>query len=153
VTDGRPRPSAASATGADDGARAEGGHPPEGTPRAPTGPLDGEEIREASATRCARRGVGADHGHGAGRRRLLFNTNVLVIPFAQRRAGSGRGGFGLLMATLGAGAVVGAVALAALGPRAAIRHRAGRARAGALRVHRAPGGGAQRAGGGARAVS
>jgi len=46
---------------------------------------------------------------------FLFNYNVLVPLFARDVLSQGARGFGLLMATLGAGAVVGAVALAALG--------------------------------------
>src|SRR5207244_118176 len=46
---------------------------------------------------------------------FLFNYTVLVPLFARDVLGQGARGFGLLMATLGAGAVAGAVALAALG--------------------------------------
>src|SRR6267378_2127966 len=86
----------------------------EGTPRAPTGRSMGEEIREGIryAVRTPRVALTMAMVLAVGG--FLFNYNVLVPLFARDVLGQGAGGFGLLMATLGAGAVVGAVALAAV---------------------------------------
>ena len=87
----------------------------EGTPRAPTGRSMGEEIREGIryAVRTPRVALTMAMVLAVGG--FLFNYNVLVPLFARDVLGQGARGFGLLMATLGAGAVVGAVALAVLG--------------------------------------
>jgi len=87
----------------------------EGMPRAPTGRSMGEEIREGIryAVRTPRVALTMAMVLAVGG--FLFNYNVLVPLFARDVLGQGARGFGLLMATLGAGAVIGAVALAALG--------------------------------------
>jgi MFS family permease len=87
----------------------------EGTPRAPTGRSMGEEIREGIRYAVRTPRVALTMAMVLAVSGFLFNYNVLVPLFARDVLGQGARGFGLLMATLGAGAVVGAVALAALG--------------------------------------
>src|SRR5882762_2767637 len=123
----------------------------EGTPRA-HGPLDGRGDPRGHPLRGAHAARGADHGHGAGRRRLPLQLQRAGAALRTRRAGSGRRRLRPADGHPRRGRRRRRRRAGGAGPRAAIRHRAGRARAGALRVHRAPGGAAQRAGGGARAV-
>src|SRR5437870_9385294 len=87
----------------------------EGTPRAPTGRSMGEEIREGVRYAVRTPRVALTMAMVLAVSGFLFNYNVLVPLFARDVLSQGARGFGLLMATLGAGAVVGAVALAALG--------------------------------------
>jgi len=87
----------------------------DGAPRAPTGRSMAEAIREGLryATRTPR--VTLTLAMVLVVSGFLFNYNVLVPLFARDVLGQDARGFGLLMATLGVGAVAGGVTLAALG--------------------------------------
>jgi predicted MFS family arabinose efflux permease len=87
----------------------------EGMPRAVRGRSMREEIREGVryATRTPR--VTLTLAMVLAVNTFLFNYNVLVPLLARDVLGQGARGFGLLMATLGIGAVAGGVTLAALG--------------------------------------
>jgi predicted MFS family arabinose efflux permease len=87
----------------------------EGTPRAPTGRSMGEDIREGVRFALRTPRVTLTMAMVLAVSGFLFNNNVLVPLFARDVLGQGARGFGLLMATLGAGAVAGGVTLAVFG--------------------------------------
>jgi predicted MFS family arabinose efflux permease len=87
----------------------------EGLPRAPAGRSMTEDIREGVRYALRTPRVTLTMAMVFVVSGFLFNNTVLVPLFARDVLGQGVRGFGLLMATLGVGAVAGAVTLAALG--------------------------------------
>src|SRR2546427_3583888 len=86
-----------------------------GAPRAPTGRTMGEEIREGVRYALRTPRVALTMAMVLAVSGFLFNYNVLIPLYVRDVLGQDAQGFGLIMATLGIGAVTGAVALAVLG--------------------------------------